>query len=237
MKRITLIGFMTIIMICNVSFCVNAASFEIKDIDKKTVMDVSTKTLMEIGYNIESVSDYQVSFKADINNPIFCMFYTSRFNSTQEIWVYLNFIQINQDVTISGDTKIITNPISTRGKSIIINQRAILEIFDLIKEKFYGDVKFGINYYRKKHKGCFEINYVQRNSSTEKAGVEVGDLIKKINSKSTKHMSSMTFENYFIVPDGTELNLTIIKKTGEEKDVIIKKEFIPGEYQNLIKKD
>jgi len=235
MRRIILIGALVITLICGISFEVCAASIEIKGIDKKTVMDVSTKAMLEAGFNIMSVNDYQIIFKADSKNPTHQIFFGTRFNVVPEIRIFLNFIQIEQTVTITGESKIVSNPNSAFEKSTSFKPDDIVPYLNYIKEKFYGSIMFGLSFSNKKVKKCYEVLRVWKNSSVEKAGIEVGDLVKEVNGEPVKKMNFKEFDLLFDVPEGTKIDLIIIKKSGEEKQVTIEKAFVPGEYQYLLK--
>jgi C-terminal processing protease CtpA/Prc len=120
----------------------------------------------------------------------------------------------------------------------LTSQKNLLTVLQEIKSKFYGSVKFGINFSqaKKRRNEGYEVYKVLKNSSAEKAGIEVGDRVISVNGQSVITISYKKLSEYFDVPDETEINLTIIKKSGEEKEVTIKKTFVPGEYQDLVKK-
>ncbi len=213
----------------NYSFAAAFPNVEIKNVNITEITDVLVSHMMDDGFNILNKSDYQISFRKDVENMAYSIAYGG--GATQELRIFINFVQLGNDVKITAEGRMVVKPNTAFENQIALNGNQVQPLLDAIKFEFNGDVRFGINFDHKKKNGCYPIIGVVKNSSTEKAGIEIGDLIVAVDGKKSSSMNYKKFDSCFIVPEGTSLTLLIRKPSGEEKEVIITKEFVPGKHQ------
>jgi len=230
MKKLILIGIM-LLMFNGTVLAANVASVQIKNSDKKQVMDAVVKHMVENGYNIMTANDYQIVFKTDLKGFVPTLFFGTRFNGTPEMRVYINFVQMNQDLTLTGESKIISNPNSGYEKATAGDYQTVQPILDEIRFKFNGGYRLGFYFNTKKTDGCYKVVGVLKNSGVEKAGIKIDDEVESVNGESVKSMSYKDFAAHCTMAENASLTVGI-KGRGE---FVIINMFVPGEYQNSSK--
>lgn len=209
----------------------NLFATEINDANKKQVIDVIINDLVSQGYSISTVNDYQLILRKDMDNTMAQIFFGSKLNGTPELRAAFNIIQMNRNVKITVEVKIVTNPNSGFERYTPVTHSSWQSYLDNIKGKFNGYIRYGVAVLDKKKNGFFEIFEITKNSSAEKEGLQAGDLIIKINDIKVTNMSYKKFITYLEGPEGSSVVLVVKDASGEEKEVTIVKTFIPGEYQ------
>jgi hypothetical protein len=205
-----------------------AASTEITGFDKKPITDELVKTMMDEGYNIKTTNDYQMVFCKDLTDFKSMFFLGSKFNGTPEMRITFNIVQLDKIVKITADAKAVTNPNSGFERYTQVNPQNIQPLLDNIKFKFNGAMMYGLKVDQEKVDNCFEITYIYKNSNCEKAGIQVGDLIVAINDVKT---SKIKYKQAMDCLRFEPVKLLIRDSAGDEREITLRKGFVPGDYQ------
>ncbi|TCL69901.1 hypothetical protein EDC14_101122 [Hydrogenispora ethanolica] len=122
------------------------ASTEIPNADKKLIIDATISDMVNRGFSVVSVNEYQISFKRDLFNVPKAMLFDPKLNGTPEGRITLNIVQVNRNVRIVAEAKIFTNPNSGYERSFPVDAKYIQPLLDDMKYKFIGAIKFQIKW-------------------------------------------------------------------------------------------
>lgn len=205
---------------------------EINNIDKKTVMDKIVSDMVSGGYQIATVSDYHIMFRQDVKDEAAKFLYGSDFNNTPELRITFSVVQAGQNVKVSYDGKIVSNPGSAYEKLKDITDNPTLQTYlTSLKQYFDGFVGYGLGIVPEKKNKCFEIASISKGSSAEAEGLAVGDLISEINGGSTSAMRYNKFMELLVSGgEGTQVELKTQNAAGV-RTVKLTKTFVPPIYQ------
>jgi len=198
----------------------------IENADKKQVSDDIVNILVNQGWQIRSINDYQVIFRHDCNNPLTRALYGSKLNSVPEYRLTISFIQSGPNVRVTGQTIIVTNPHSSFESTTIYEMKEIQEDLNTVRVGFTGWNGYGFSTAEDRRDGCFVVDKVWPNSPAEKAGLISGDMISGINGKPAKDIWRNNFLQ-MLGDSGTPSMNFMIKRVGSESSVNIAWAFIP----------
>jgi hypothetical protein len=166
------------------------------------------------------------------------IFFGSRFNSTPESRVSFFFTYTAEgNIRVDAEHTIVTNPGSAfesgtgAGRNQGSTVRMLLKDLEAI---FNGTNGLGLDVTRDPKSKCFVVCRIFKGGPADKAGVEVGDRITKINKTSVLGISPLRVLHVHIWgKPGTEVALRIVKEDGTQSDKKIVIGHIPPQTQTL----
>jgi hypothetical protein len=241
LKRFLL--FLTLLL--SISFSANATELlTLKDVDKKDVYNFILTENLKQGYSIKSSSDYALVFED--NRPKNLDFKLSWGSNAKVVSLY-NLAQTDADLLVSHEIQIITNPDSSQEKVHVASKENAKNYFPvnknwliyeaaqtasdlkLIKAEFNGFYSYGfIDVFEKDH---LRIIKVWSDSSAEKAGLLVDDLIIKINNTSVKDLKYEATKKLLSAgEEGATITVTV-SRNGKETPITMTKQFTPPRFK------
>lgn len=230
-RKIITISLLTIVLIFSFTFVANASKIynvTLNNVDKKPAIDLMLDEIMSNGFNIISANDYQLLVKKDADDFWVRVFYGSRFNSTPEIRMNINFVQLDNNTRVAAEAKIVTNPNSAYEKSQPIENNEIQKMLDRFKnnaEKKYGKKtsneerinSFGFIYATGLIDGCIFVSQITPGSVAEKTGLSFGDKICKLDDRPIFNVNEFSNE----LKDRKTIKLTWKSMDGKETTSVL----------------
>lgn len=231
MKKIKTIIITCVLIISLTSICLAQESsngFQISNITKQEVIEYLVKYMLENDYLILKINDSRVSFKRDADNDWAKNYFGSKINAIPEERVVFKLDQSDENVQLSSEYNIVTNPNSKNEKLTPVTDspmwQSYLEIFN---QNFNGYIGFGMSYIDTTN-GYFKIFDVFPGSNADEKGLLMGDLVYKINNKKTSTMNLADFDK--IVVESDSISLVVIRD-GKLINIKIDKGLVPPIYQ------
>lgn len=205
---------------------------DIQNVDKKIAIDFMVNELIGQGCNIVSVNDYQLVASEEIDD------FTGRvlYGSNPETRMTFNFAQVNNVVRVSAQVKLVTSPHTRRERASVIEMDEIQQMLDRFKdalEQQYAPKAstksnpeesispLGFNYTFGLTGNYIYITRVLPDGAAEKAGLQSGDRIIKVNDNTITDIKM--FNAVMDAPFLQHLKFTIQTNANEEKTIEIDK--------------
>lgn len=229
-KLIISLMFVLLLSILGTAHASKVYSTDINNVDKKVVIDFMINELLSKGFNLVTVNNYQVIVRKDIDNIMLRALYGSRYNTTPEVRMSLNFIQLDKVVRVGAEARVVTNPNSAFEKSEVIESNETQKMLDRFKnsiEQKYAkntessDPSYGFKYATGLIGECVFVSQVIPGSSAEKEGLTFGDKISKINGVTISSIESFT--DALKGPAGSRIQITLKLDAGQEKTINLEK--------------
>lgn len=197
--------------------------------EKKKVIDATVNAILNEGYSIITVTDYQVIARKTITNNLAASFlYGSRYNINPEYRFFVSFADYNNSsVRAVAEIQIITNPGSAFEKPNEFNDKTLPNIYPRIKSQLElnktvndstksinsADPRYGFDCTRDTAQPI-KVTSVSANSIADRQGLRVGDIIKSINKRFTSTLSEAELNSFLSGPIGSKVVLTIWRVGG-----------------------
>jgi len=228
-KRIILLIVMISLMITiSIASAAKVYSVDINNVDKKQAIDYIANEMIGNGFNIISANEYMLVCRRDVDNIWAKVFYGSKFNSTPEIRMYLNFAQINNVLKVTAEARVVTNPNSAFENSQVIENKDTQLMLNRFKDSIEqkdnthqsGNISnnnppFGFVYADALIGGYIFVSKVIPSSDADKVGLKFGDRITKVNSK------AITTINNFNSMINSLSTIDLAVKTDDQPERII----------------
>lgn len=230
MKRLLLLTCALVSLLGNVCYA-DVYSVDITGVNKKAIVDkVANDMVSTNGFLIANINEYQAIFRKDMTAAADQLRYGSNYNRIPEYRLSCNFTQGPSGVRVTMEPKVVTNPGSAYESYSPLKDATVLNYLNRLKYYFNNRIDTGLEWITKKKGDCVEIVGVAKNSSAEKAGIVVGDLIAKIDGTPVKELSMDKFMAIMSGPEGKQINL-ILKRPAGDVSVVVVHSLIPAEYQ------
>lgn len=203
-------------------------SVDINNVDKKETIECMVNELISHGFNIVTTNDYMIVCRKDVDDFMARVLYGSRFNSTPESRMTINFAQIGNNVKATAEFRVVTNPNSAFERSQVIENKDIQQMLDRFKiymEQNHTKTKFVVAGFVVKadsrdENGYLIVKNVMPNGNAFKAGLRQGDIILQINNKSVISMSDTDIASELKGTLGTKISLHFKSPDSPEKKTI-----------------
>lgn len=240
MKKLKIIMLLSAILVL-FSFTIVQAqktySVEICNVEKKAVIDFIANNAVKNGVTILTINDYQLILKKDDDRFMDKMLYGSRFNRTPEIRISFNFSQNGNNVIVSVESRMVTNPNSAYEKSEVIDTDETQKMLNQFKTNIERTTLpinqkeidpltvAGFTVSQNTDNKYLTVKVIKISSNAFNAGLRKGDIIKSINGFSIANMQNFDFSSFLKSQKDDQITLLVVKQdTNEEKILIFDKQ-------------
>jgi hypothetical protein len=235
MKKTFAILIMIVLFIFSASTVFGASGIVIKNIDKKIVVEKLIEDLITKNYTIVSTSEYQVTVSQQLKGAL-KFAYGTRINPNPIERTTFNIVQINADVKITIDEKIVVNPNSGFERSEDNLRHPELKFLLNLQQYFNGINTFGIGAISNGEYG-YIIYWVGKDSDAEAQGIKIPDRqltrlatsIISINGKKASKVKQAEWDALMDQPNGSTITI-MIKSNNKKREYTLTKKIIAAEY-------
>lgn len=239
--------FLMVFAFCFMSSIATASNMTtINNVQKKLVYENILKDGMKNGFTIKHTTEYSIVFEDNRTKPIK---FSLNWGNNAKVLHLFNFVQNQEDVILSYEIQIISNPGTNSERIHVASKENISGYFpayrdDLkwyvqqtentlrdIKAKYNGIYLYGITLSNKKAKNYIEVKNVLTGFPAYNAGILAGDKVVKINRKEIKKLDIDDIHTILELDDeGAIVELTILRDNKEVR-INLTKQFLPPPSQ------